>query len=453
MSKLFAQLRCLFLIGLVSVSGIAGGALAVAPIFAAQDNITGLPLAGGLLYTYASGTNTYLPVYTSAALTTQMPQPIVLNNYGEAQFWLGSSAYRFNLVNAAGVQQSPYPIDNIQANASMTNLASTVAGSDGAGQIGYTLGSHSANTVGSALDTAAALETALPLNTLATNGAGLMGWASTNAYAAGTAGAGLNTLNVFDTNLGLSTLASNGAGLVGYSSGNSYTTGTVGYALNNFSIGSNFNKVNFNLYTDASPALGDMWTDTTQQTLCVNEGSSTANLVKVYKGGAIASNKQQYSVTCTTAGTFYDILAVSNFIGTTTIPANFFVPGKTLKIEADIVVTPTAGSCALNLAFYFGATQFTDSLATQPALFVATNLFHLSATISCTATTQLTLSGYGIGFVLGSGSPFIPLTQNNGSGPQSMTLNASAVLDIKASLSAGSSGTIVVNNLTISVLD
>ena len=89
MSKLFAQLRCLFLIGLVSVSGIAGGALAVAPIFAAQDNITGLPLAGGLLYTYASGTNTYLPVYTSAALTTQMPQPIVLNNYGEAQFWLG----------------------------------------------------------------------------------------------------------------------------------------------------------------------------------------------------------------------------------------------------------------------------------------------------------------------------------------------------------------------------
>jgi len=390
---------------------MASGSLATAPVFSAVDNVTGLPLAGGLLYTYASGTNTPLATYTSQSLATNMPNPIILNNYGEAQFWLGSSPYRFQLLNAAGVQQSPYPIDNIRGNASLAALASATLGADGAGIVGYTPGSHSASTVGSALDAAGVLETNLPLTTLATNG----------------------------------------AGLVGYSSGNAYAAGTVGYTLNNLAIGSNFNKVNFNLYTDSSPALGDMWTDTTQQTLCVNEGASTANLVKVYKGGALAVSKVTgYTVNIAATSTNYSLIQGfgSNFNGSLSIPANFLVLGKTIKIE--VYGTISNGTSAVVTLFPLVGSASLPSVT--PTLAVGTYGVKLEVVMSCYATgasgslyTSVQLSG-------GSSFGLNPVNAGSDAGITVVNTTVSNTLDVKISVSAGTSSSFTVSNAIISVL-
>jgi hypothetical protein len=63
----------------------------------------GLPLVGGLLYTYASGTTMPKVAYTDSTLGTAATNPLVLNARGEAQVWLGTGAYSLKLTDPAGV--------------------------------------------------------------------------------------------------------------------------------------------------------------------------------------------------------------------------------------------------------------------------------------------------------------------------------------------------------------
>lgn len=96
------------------------------------DGIAGLPLVGGRLYTYAAGTNTPKPTYTSFAADVQQPNPIPLNVRGEpAQpiFWSGS--YYIELRDALG--NLIYSVDDFQTPASGVQLSSP----DGANSIGY----------------------------------------------------------------------------------------------------------------------------------------------------------------------------------------------------------------------------------------------------------------------------------------------------------------------------
>lgn len=57
----------------------------------------GLPLVGGKLFTYASGTSTPLATYTDDTGNTANTNPIILNSRGEAGVWLGPSRYTFVL--------------------------------------------------------------------------------------------------------------------------------------------------------------------------------------------------------------------------------------------------------------------------------------------------------------------------------------------------------------------
>lgn len=82
----------------------------------------GLPLVGGLLYTYAAGTTTPLATYTDYGGGTPNANPVVLDGNGEANVWLGSSPYKFVLKSSTGVTQ--WTVDNIYADPSSTVLAS-----------------------------------------------------------------------------------------------------------------------------------------------------------------------------------------------------------------------------------------------------------------------------------------------------------------------------------------
>lgn len=67
----------------------------------------GVPLAGGLLYTYQAGTTTPATTYSSSTGITANANPIVLDAAGRVsgEIWLSNSyQYKFILKTAAGVQ-------------------------------------------------------------------------------------------------------------------------------------------------------------------------------------------------------------------------------------------------------------------------------------------------------------------------------------------------------------
>ena len=81
------------------------------PKFYATD-INGLPLAGGLLFTYAAGTTTPLTTYTDNTGSVPNSNPVVLNSSGEANVWLTTgTAYKFVLEDQFGVVQ--WTVDQI----------------------------------------------------------------------------------------------------------------------------------------------------------------------------------------------------------------------------------------------------------------------------------------------------------------------------------------------------
>lgn len=70
------------------------------------DN-NGIPLAGGLLYTYAAGTSTPIATYTTASGSIANSNPIVLDSAGRPpnEIWLnGSYSYKFVLQNSSTSQ-------------------------------------------------------------------------------------------------------------------------------------------------------------------------------------------------------------------------------------------------------------------------------------------------------------------------------------------------------------
>ena len=76
------------------------------------DN-SGVPLSGGLIYTYAAGTTSPLPTYTSSTGLAPHTNPIVLDAAGRVnEIWLDSaSTYKFVLKTSTGITIATY--DNV----------------------------------------------------------------------------------------------------------------------------------------------------------------------------------------------------------------------------------------------------------------------------------------------------------------------------------------------------
>lgn len=95
--------------------------------FQGFDN-NGDPLAGGKLYTYATGTVTPLATYTTSALDVANANPIVLDSRGEASVWLtGATGYKFTLKTSADVEI--WTVDGI--NAGRVRAAATIVANAG----------------------------------------------------------------------------------------------------------------------------------------------------------------------------------------------------------------------------------------------------------------------------------------------------------------------------------
>ena len=76
-------------------------------------DVTGAPLVGGLLYTYAAGTTTPQASYTDSTGAQANTNPVVLDSRGEANIWLASSTYKFRLCSSDNTEL--WTVDNISA--------------------------------------------------------------------------------------------------------------------------------------------------------------------------------------------------------------------------------------------------------------------------------------------------------------------------------------------------
>jgi hypothetical protein len=87
---------------------------------------TGVPMAGGLLYTYAAGTTTPLATYTDSSGTIANTNPVILDSRGEASIWLSTVSYKFKL--ATPVNIDIWTQDNVTNEVSSANMLYTPAG-------------------------------------------------------------------------------------------------------------------------------------------------------------------------------------------------------------------------------------------------------------------------------------------------------------------------------------
>ena len=107
----------------------------------------GLPLAFGLVYTYAAGSLTPQATYTSQSGAAPNTNPVVLDASGRANIWLGPYAYRFIVKSTAGVLMPDGDTDNITnptASVQLTQPTTDLMTGDGVTTV-YTLSANPAN--------------------------------------------------------------------------------------------------------------------------------------------------------------------------------------------------------------------------------------------------------------------------------------------------------------------
>jgi len=99
---------------------------------------TGVPLAGGLLYTYAAGTATPQDTYTDATGTATNTNPVVLNARGECSVWLSTAAYKFVLDDSTNaLVWSADNISGLLASSFANDLANQTDPTKGSALVGY----------------------------------------------------------------------------------------------------------------------------------------------------------------------------------------------------------------------------------------------------------------------------------------------------------------------------
>jgi len=111
------------------------------------DN-NGVPLSGGLLYTYSAGTTTPLTTYTTSAGSVANTNPIVLDSAGRPpnEIWLtGGYSYKFVLKTSASV--TIWTMDNLGGlpSAGTQSKATATQGQTVFTGLTYTTGSNSLN--------------------------------------------------------------------------------------------------------------------------------------------------------------------------------------------------------------------------------------------------------------------------------------------------------------------
>jgi hypothetical protein len=107
------------------------------------DN-NGIPLSGGLIYTYSAGTNTPLATYTTVQGNIANTNPVVLDSAGRPpnEIWLSLVPYKFVLKTSTGI--TIWTMDNINGVPSpgIESTATATQGQTVFSGLNYTVGTN-----------------------------------------------------------------------------------------------------------------------------------------------------------------------------------------------------------------------------------------------------------------------------------------------------------------------
>ena len=141
-------------------------------------------------------------------------------------------------------------------------------------------------------------------------------------------------------------------------------------------------EVNFvSVAAPGTPADGDLWNDSTQETLIQFTSGIQQRLI-----GCVGTQTS----TVTVANTVTETTLVGTLIGTVTLPANFWVIGKTIRLRASGVysttaVTPSTMNFRVRLGGIAGTIVLNSGVQT-PTGSVTDELWNIDAIITCRTT-------------------------------------------------------------------
>lgn len=198
--------------------------------------------------------------------------------------------------------------------------------------------------------------------------------------------------------------------------------------------------------TKSSPNEGDVWDDTTQKGFMVY-----ADGIKQVLAGVIFTATADNSVTNSTS----ELSALPTGVGTKTLPANFFVVGKAVRIKGGgVFSTAVAAQGTLNVKVKYGSTILSQSTAFTPVANLTTQGFDFEVIIVCRTTgatgTVTTTGGFTYSIGLNLARDVNDLV--NSGNTTTIDTTASTALDVTATWGSASSSNIVkTTTCTISV--
>ena len=328
----------------------------------------GVPLAGGLIYTYAAGTTTPVATYTSSSGATPQANPIVLDAGGRVatgEIWLTTTTvYKFVLKTSAGVTIATY--DNVGA---APNVADILL---------------AANNLSELTNTATA-RTNLGLGTAATSAS--TAFASSGANSNITSLTGLTTpLTVSQGGTGNATLTANAAivgGATSTSAVSAVRPGQLGYVLTS-TAGSTVNATALVAGIQYSVlSLGTTNFTTVGATSATLSGSIAGTILTVTAGSGAAIG-QILSGTGVTANT-----TITAF-GTGTGGAGTYIVSTSQTVSATIITALNPVFTATGVATGTGTAQVTTwGSAAVPS----NNSITLGTAVTTTSGTSVDFTG------------------------------------------------------------
>lgn len=332
------------------------------------DN-NGVPLAGGLIYTYAAGTTTPVATYTSSTGATANANPIVLDSAGRtpAQIWLTEgSSYKFVLQTALAVTIKTD--DNIFASYKLTKQVGVAVGL-GAGSVATNIAvgdtALDSNTTGSN-------NTAVGYNALTANTDGFQNTAvGSEALDANTSG-DYNTAVGYQSLTAATTSSDNTA--IGYRSLNANTVGALNTAIGSNALVSCINgNQNVAIGRESGKAAISSTGNTSVGNLSLPESTGNYNTAIGYNAGVNLVSGSNNIYIGYDARSSTPVISNEVAIGNNSI-TSFRVPGLTLTFSVKyfnngtltVATLPTAATAGA------GARAFvTDANATTFASIVA----------------------------------------------------------------------------------
>ena len=195
----------------------------------------------------------------------------------------------------------------------------------------------------------------------------------------------------------------------------------------------------------SSPVAGDEGYDSSQQAFAIGSSADT----KQYLVGSIFTATADKTV----ANTVTETSLVGTGFGTTTLPANFFIAGKTVKVRLNGKIA-TTGTPTAQVKVYLGSTAVVDTTAATLTAITGTTYWEANFVLTCRSTG-------GSGSVYGQGQVNYYTAVNGIAGIAAPTTSvttvdttASNVLDVKLTWgTASASNTITATNMIVEILN